>query len=150
MHAIAVVAEILHIGLRQDVRFREDDGIADAPLQEFAERAEHIVLLARLADVGTLGADDEGHGIHAKAGNAELNPEAHDLEDLGLHCGIGRVEVGLEVVEAVEVPLLRYGLCDQVVFCTPGNTMPVSEPFGRFFDQTYQSRYFEFGSRRAS
>jgi hypothetical protein len=108
VHAIAVVAEILHVGFWQDVRFREDDGIADAPLQEFAQSAEHGVLLARLADVGTFGADDEGHGIHAKAGNAKLNPEAHDLEDLGLHRGIGRVEVGLEVVEAVEVPFLRH------------------------------------------
>src|SRR5438067_2238015 len=37
-----------------------------------------------------------------------------------------------------------------VVFCTPGKTIPLFECGGFFFDQTYQSRYFEFGSERAS
>jgi hypothetical protein len=39
-----------------------------------------------------------------KAGDAELNPEAHDLEDLRLHLRMRGVEVGLKVIEAVEVP----------------------------------------------
>ena len=47
VHAVAVVAEIFHVGFRQHVGFREDDGIAFAPLQEFAERAQHVVLLDR-------------------------------------------------------------------------------------------------------
>ena len=38
-----------------------------------------------LPDLGAFGRDHERHGIHAEAGHAELNPEAHDLEDLGLH-----------------------------------------------------------------
>ena len=48
VHAVASIPEILHVGLRQHIRFSEDDGIADAPLQEFAKRAEHVVLFARL------------------------------------------------------------------------------------------------------
>ena len=54
-------------------------------------------------NVGAFFCDDEGDGIHAEAGDAELEPEAHDLEDLGLDLGVGGIEVGLEFVEAVEV-----------------------------------------------
>jgi hypothetical protein len=85
VHAIAGVTEILHVGTRQYIGFGEDNGIPDAPLQEFPEEAKHVVLLARFLDVGTLGTDDEWHRIHAKTGNAELNPEAHDLEELSLN-----------------------------------------------------------------
>jgi len=47
-HAVGVNAEIFHIGARQHVGFGEDDGIADAPLQEFpgmsaAYRIAHAV-----------------------------------------------------------------------------------------------------------
>ena len=56
---------------------------------------------------GPFGADHKWHGVHAEAGDAELDPEAHDLKDLGLHFRIVGVEVGLEVVKAVEIPLLR-------------------------------------------
>ena len=107
VHAVAVVAEIFHVGFRQHIGFGEDDGVALAPLQEFAERAQHVVLLDRLLDLGALGRDDERHRVHAEAGDAELDPEAHDLEDLGLHLRVRGVEVGLEIVEAVEVPGLR-------------------------------------------
>ena len=96
--------------LRQHVGLGEDDRVADPPLQEFAERAQHVVLLARLLDIGALGADHERHRVHAKARHAELDPEAHDLEDLGLHLRIGCVEVGLEIVEAVEVAFLGDGV----------------------------------------
>ena len=48
--------------------------------------------------------DHEGHGVHAKAGHAELDPEAHYFQDLRLHQRIRGVEVGLEIVEAVEEP----------------------------------------------
>ena len=85
----------------------ENDGIALPPLQEFAERAQHVVLLDRLSDLGALGGDHERHRVHAEAGDAELDPEAHDLEDLRLHQRVGCVEVGLEIVEAVEVPGTR-------------------------------------------
>ena len=53
---------------------------------------------------GALGRDHERHGVHAEAGDAELDPEPHDLEDLGLHMRVRSVEVGLEIVEAMEVP----------------------------------------------
>ena len=121
VHAVAVRAEILHVGLGQHVGFREHDAVALPPLQEFAEAAEHVVLLLRLADFAPLGGDNERHRIHAEAGDAELDPEAHDLEDLGLHLGIRRVEIGLEVVEAVEVP--RLGL----LVIAPGRLLHAGE-----------------------
>src|SRR5262245_36191947 len=75
---------------------------------ELAELAEHVILLLGLADLGSFGRDDERHRIHPEAGNAQLNPEPHDLENLGLHLRMRGVEVGLEVIEAVEIP--RLGL----------------------------------------
>ena len=80
------------------------------PLQEFAERAQHVVLLDRRPDLGALGRDHERHRIHPEAGDAELNPEPHDFQDFGLHMRIRGVEVGLEIVEAMEVP----GFCDLI------------------------------------
>ena len=72
------------------------------------ERPKHVVLLDRRSDLGALGGDHEWDSIHAKAGHTELNPETHDLEDLGLDAWIGCVEVGLEVVETMEVPRLGF------------------------------------------
>ena len=51
------------------------------------------------------GLDDERHGVDPEAGDAELEPVAHRLEDLVAHQRVGDVEVGLGPVEAVEVPL---------------------------------------------
>jgi hypothetical protein len=83
---------------------RSDDRVALAPLQKFPKRPQHLELLDRLAHLRPLGGDHERHRVHPEAGDAELDPEPHDLEDLGLDMRIGGVEVGLEVVEAVEVP----------------------------------------------
>ena len=52
VHAVAVVAEVLHVGFRQDVGFGEDDRVAVPPLQELAQRAQHVVLLAGLRRSG--------------------------------------------------------------------------------------------------
>jgi hypothetical protein len=107
VHPVAGFPEIFHVGFRQDVRFGEDDGIAFAPLQKFPERAQHVVLLDRLAHVRALGRNHKRDGIHAEAGDAELDPETHDLQDLGLHVRIRRVEIRLEVVEAMKIPGAR-------------------------------------------
>src|SRR3954453_4455439 len=104
LHAVPVFAEILHVGFGQDVSFRKDDGVALPPLQKLPERTEHVVLLDRSANLWPLGGDHERDRIHAEAGDAELNPESHDLEDLGLHLRVRCVEIGLEVIEAMKVP----------------------------------------------
>ena len=104
LQAIAGIAEILHVRVRQHIGLGKNDGLAVAPLQELAERAQHVVLLDGPRDVRPLGGDDEGNRVHAEAGDAELDPEAHDLQDLSLDLGIGGVEIRLEIVEAMEVP----------------------------------------------
>ena len=141
VHAVAVAAEIFHVGFRQHIGFGEDDGVALPPLQEFAKRAQHVVLLDRLADLGALGRDHERHRVHAKAGDAELDPEPHDLEDLGLHMRVRGVEVGLEIVEAMEEPgagfLVRASRSISARRETPCRCWRWP---GCLSDQTYQSR----------
>jgi hypothetical protein len=80
----------------------------------------------------------------------ELQPEAHDAQDLAPHVGVRRVEVGLEVVEAVEVVLAAPRSRVHVALLHAGKTMPRSSWRGRFFDHTYQSRYGDCGSLRAA
>ena len=104
VHAVAIPAEIFHVGFWQHIGFGEDDGVALTPLQKLPERAQHVILLDGFSNLGPLGCDHERDRIHAKAGHAELNPKPHDLEDLGLHMRVRRVEVGLEIIKAMEVP----------------------------------------------
>jgi hypothetical protein len=54
------------------------------------------------------GLRDEGDDVHAKPGDALIEPETHQREDLFANLGIGPVEVGLfggEIVEVVFVGL---------------------------------------------
>ena len=120
VHAVAVVAEIFHVGVGQDVGFAENDGIALPPLQKFAERSQHVVLFDRRADLRSLGGDHERDRVHPEAGYAKLNPEAHDLEDLGLHMRVRGVEIGLEIIEAVEVPGFGFLVVIPGGFLYPG------------------------------
>ena len=60
-----------------------------------------------------------------KPRDAEFEPEPHDPADLVADRGVRRVEVGLEVVEAVEVVRARDLVAVHVVFCTPGKTIPL-------------------------
>ena len=50
---------------------------------------------------------DERCRVDPEPRRTELQPEGHDLGDLAAYVGVGPVQVGLEVVEAVEVPRLR-------------------------------------------
>ena len=88
MHPIAVVAEVIHVGFRQDIGFSQHDAVALAPLEEFAKHAQHIELLFWLSHVWSFGRDDERHRVHTKSGDARLDPKAHDLEYLSLHLRI--------------------------------------------------------------
>ena len=101
---------------------------------------------------GALVLDDERHRVHAEAGDAELQPEAHDAFGSPSRTSrVRRVEVGLEVVEAVEVPLARLRRrASTSTSARRGRPCPCSRRVGCFVDQTYQSRYCDFGSRRAA
>ena len=54
------------------------------------------------------GLENERNGVDAEAGDAELQPEADDPSHLLAHERVVHVEVGLEVVETVEVVLPRF------------------------------------------
>src|SRR4029450_10061626 len=56
------------------------------------------------AAVGPRFLDDERDRIDAEPGNAEPQPVADDAVDLLAHARVVHVQVGLEVVETVEVP----------------------------------------------
>src|SRR5262245_8597679 len=103
VHAVAVAAEIFHIGVRQHVRLGEHNTVTLTPLQKLAKRPQHVVLFLGLADLCPLFGDHKGHGIHAEARDTELDPKSHDLEDLRLDFGVRGIEVGLEIVETVEI-----------------------------------------------
>ena len=109
VHAIAA-AEVLGVVARHDVRLAEQDPVAAAPLQEVAKLAEVLEVHGRRAAAARRLFEHERHGVHAKAGHAELQPVAHHLADLFLHRRVLDVEVGLEVVEAVEVPGARFAI----------------------------------------
>jgi hypothetical protein len=70
VHAVAVAAEIFHVGLGQHVGFRENDRVAFAPLQEF-EDAQHVVLLHRCFGFGTFGCNHERHRSESPIRQAE-------------------------------------------------------------------------------
>jgi len=85
VHALAVFAEVIHVGFGQDVGFRQHNAVALSPLEEFAKHAQHIELLLWFSHLRSLGPDDERHGVHPKSGDASLDPKAHDFEYLSLH-----------------------------------------------------------------
>ena len=107
LQAFAEVSEVLKIGIRKNICFSEDDRPALAPGKELTEAAEHVIFLARPRQVCAFGGNHKGNRVHAKAIDAKLQPEAHDLQNLGLHLRIAGVEVGLKIIEAMKVVCLR-------------------------------------------
>jgi len=61
--------EIVHIDVREYICFSENNGIAYAPIQEFAEGAKHIVLLNG-TPISAFCRNDKWHSVHAKSGDA--------------------------------------------------------------------------------
>jgi len=120
VHAVTVLAEIFHISFRQNVGFSKNDRVALAPLQKFAQGTKHVVLLNRRLDLCAFGGNHEGDGIHPETGHAELNPEPHDLEDLGLDVWVRRVEIGLKVIEAMKEPSPGFLVMRPCRFLHPG------------------------------
>ena len=106
LQPVAFVAEILHAFVRRHIRFGQHDRLPGAPLQEIAHLLQQVEILLVL-DAGALLFDQERHRVHAEAGHAELQPETHDLLNLGAHVRMPRVQVRLMIVEAMEIVLAR-------------------------------------------
>ena len=102
LQPVALGAEVVEAFVGRHVRFGQHHGVARAPRQELAHLLQQVeVHLVR--DARPLLFDQERHGVEAEARHAELHPEAHDLLDLGAHERVPGVQVGLVLVEPVEV-----------------------------------------------
>ena len=102
--------------------------------------------LGQVLAVGALALVEVGHGVEAEAVEAEVEPEAQDVEHRLLDLGVVEVEVGLVGEEAV--PVVGAGL----VVPGPVRRLGVGEDDPRVLvacatvsDQTYQSRSGEPG-----
>ena len=106
-HHVQPVAagEILLRLFGHDVRLAEQRGVSRPPLQELADVVEPIELQPRLAAVDRGLLQHERHGVDPEPGDTQLEPVADDPPYLLAHHRVRHVEIGLEVVEAVEVPL---------------------------------------------
>ena len=104
LQLVAVVTEELRLAGVGEVHLAEEHRIAGPARHERSELAE---VLVRVGDVLTHGhaelLDEEGDGVHAEAGDPQLEPEPQHLLDLVADRGVGDVEVGLVAVEAMEV-----------------------------------------------
>ena len=107
MQAVAIDPEIFERFIGRDIGFRQQHRIALAPLRHGADLAQQAISGRRIGDVDPVLRDQKGHGVHTKARNAQLQPEADDFEDFGLDIGIGNVEIRLEFEEAMEIPGTR-------------------------------------------
>src|ERR1700733_3822176 len=123
LQAFTSGAEVFHVGTWKHVRFGQDDCFSFSPGQKLAEGSQHIVLLFCSGHLCSLLRNDKWNGVHAKAGDSELQPKAHDLEDLSLNFRIGSIEVRLKIIKAMEV----VGLGNLVV--VPGRLLYTGEHY---------------------
>ena len=70
---------------------------------------KQLEILYRL-DPRALALHQKGNRIHAETRYAELQPVAHDLVELVAIDDVIGVEIGLELIEAVEVVLARFAV----------------------------------------
>lgn len=142
-------SEILHVGCRLHVGLRQHDGIAFTPTEKLTELAEHLVLFHRLGDLRAFRRDHKRHRIHAKSGNAELNPEAHYLQKLGLHVRTTCIQVGLKFIEAAEIPASVDFIVTPSCFLHAGANHAALNIFWFFSSTTRTSRGISIPDRGA-
>ena len=89
------------------VDLAEQDGVTTSAGEEGPQVMEIVVRIRQLLDAAddAGGIDEERDGVDAEPGQPELHPEPHDLGDLVADVWIRNVEVGLRLVEAVQVVL---------------------------------------------
>ena len=106
--AAVVRAEERHRVRVGQVHLAEQHRLAVSPAQERAQVGQVVVRVRQVRGVVLArGLEQERHGVDAEARQPELHPEPHDPGDLVADLGVGDVEVGLVLVEPVQVVLLR-------------------------------------------
>jgi hypothetical protein len=101
------VGEIVLVVARDDVRLPEQDRVSPTPLNHLPQLTQVLEVQLGGAAVRPRFLDDERDGIDAESGSAESQPVADDAVDLFAHPRVLHIQVGLKVVEAVEVPRPR-------------------------------------------
>ena len=105
---VAVAAtEELQLLLVGEVDLAQEDAAARPPADQCAQVAQVLVRVGQGSAVRARRLQEEGDGVDAEAREPQLQPEAHDLGDLVADLRVGDVEVGLLLVELVQVPLPR-------------------------------------------
>ena len=125
--AVPAAEERLLVLVRQ-VHLAEQNPVAGTPAHERPQVPQKLMgvgeaVQLRLVHAG--GLDHERHGIHPEARDAQLQPEAHRLDDLVTDARIGDIEVGLGPVETVQIPLggLLVVLPDAVLLVGEGHLL---------------------------
>ena len=93
--------------LGRQVHLAEQHRVAAAPREERTQVAQDLVGVELDVAGDAAGLEEERHGVHAEAVDAELEPEPRDLRDLLAHLRVRDVQVRLVRVEVVEVVLPR-------------------------------------------
>jgi hypothetical protein len=100
-----LVAEERPLVLGRQVDLAQQDAFPVAPFEEGADVLEVAVGIDRRGAVDAVELDEERHGVDPETADPELEPEPDDAGDLLADRRVGDVEVGLGLVEAVEVVL---------------------------------------------
>src|SRR4026207_523719 len=85
------------------VRLGEQGAALVLAVEGGPDLAEELVGLREILAVGALPLEEIGHRVAAKAVEALVEPEAHDIEQFAAHLGVVVVEIGLVVEEPVPV-----------------------------------------------
>src|SRR5215212_4940085 len=101
------VGEVVLVVARDNVRLAEQDCVSAAPLNHLPEFTQVVEVQLRCAAVRLRFLDDEWDSIDTEPGNAKSQPVADDAVDFFAYARVLHVQVGLKVVEAVEVPRPR-------------------------------------------
>ncbi len=105
---LVAVAEIRAHVFGPHVGFGEQHLPGEVRVEPGAQLLEDGVRFGQVLARGALALDEIGHGVDAKAVDAEIEPELHHLPDLFAHGGVVVVEIRLMAEEPVPVVGLRH------------------------------------------
>ena len=105
-----LAAEVVDDLGRRLVGLGEQDASGVLLVDHGAQRREELVRAWEVLAVGALLLVEVGHGVEPEAVDAEVHPEAHDVEHRVLHGLVLEVEVGLVAEEPVPEELSPHGV----------------------------------------
>ena len=108
--ALVAVAEVLDDVVRPLVRLGEQHAVGVARVDLRAHALQVLVRLGQVLAVRAVALVEVRHRVEAEAVDAEVEPEAQDVEHRLLHLGVVVVEVGLVREEAVPEVLAAHGV----------------------------------------